>query len=545
MREAWAPVLIAGGGTVGLSMALFLAHHGVRPLVVESQGGPSIHPRATGVGQRTVEFFHEVGIADAVNAAAIDMSTGGLGKISVETLATADLPAMARGMPSRSQQVGMPFDRISPCALRGTCPQDRLDAVLLPAARARGATVRYSTRLVSFDQDDGGVTAHIEGPGGPSVVRADYLVAADGVRSGVRSSLGIGTSGPGELGDPLINILFEADLREYTKGHSFVACDITNPDSPGMLVTVDGKSRWIFHVEYTGGDFTPERCATLIRAAIGVPDLDVRVLSTQPWRVRALLADRFQDGRVFLAGDAAHAVPPLGAFGMNTGIADAHNLAWKLAMVLNDQAGEALLESYEAERRPVAELTVEQAMLRLADPRLHWDRSPAQAAARAEAGVVNAPIVHLGYRYDSPAVIDPEPELPSHEDVELVLDGSPGSRLPHAWIEHNGERQSTLDLIQSRFTVLTVCETWIEAAHTVSSRAGLDLPAHKVIDHEGRWPDVVGIGENGALLVRPDGFVAWRAPKLTENPAADLAAAVLGILARSPIEMDLLQTNAG
>jgi len=544
MRETRTPVLIAGGGTVGLAMALFLAHHGVRALVVECQSGPSIHPRATGVGPRTVEFLREVGIEDAVNAVAIDMSAG-LGKISVDTLAGADLAAMARGMPSRSRQVGMPLDRISPSALRGTCPQDRLDAVLLPAARARGATVRYTTRLVSVDQDGDGVTAQIEGPDGPDVIRADYLVAADGVRSGVRSALGIGTSGPGELGDPLMNILFEADLREYTKGHSFVVCDVTNPASPGMLMTVDGEARWIFHVEHKGEDFTPDRCTALIRAAIGVPDLDVRVLSTLPWRVRALLADHFQAGRVFLAGDAAHAIPPLGAFGMNTGIADAHNLAWKLAMVLNGQAGTALLDTYETERRPVAELTIKQAMLRLADPRLHWDRSPATAAARAAAGVVIAPIVHLGYRYESAAVIDSEPELPSHEDVESVLDGSPGSRLPHAWLEHNGQRLSTLDHVRSRFTVLTRCSEWIEATRTVSIQAGLVIPAHRVIDREGRWPDLVGIGEDGALLVRPDGFVAWRSPKLTKNPTADLEAAVTGILARSPIEQDLLEAHAG
>src|SRR5262249_7966292 len=157
----------------------------------------------------------------------------------------------------------------------------------------------------------------------------------------------------------------------YTQGTSFVACDITTPDAPGMLMAVDGVKDWIFH---TGS--APEDCRELIRAAIGDPDLDVEVLSTLPWRMRGLLADRFRDGRVFLPGDAAHTVPPIGAFGLNTGVADAHNLAWKLAAVLAEEASPALLDTYEAERRPVAALALEQALIRLENPALHWDNGP-------------------------------------------------------------------------------------------------------------------------------------------------------------------------
>ncbi|MGW8395325.1 FAD-dependent monooxygenase [Streptomyces lydicus] len=557
MDETRIPVLIAGGGTVGLAAALFLAHHGVASLVVERQAGPNVHPRATGLGPRTVELLRQAGLDEAVDAVAIDMSAGSLGKISAGTLADADLPAVAEAVSTRPQLGSHLTGRVSPGVLRGTCPQNRLDAVLLPAARERGATVRYATRLVSFEQDDDGITALLDTadatgrPGGRETVRADYLVAADGVRSGVRDALGIATSGPGALGSPMVNILFRADLTAYTHGHSFVTCDITHPDAPGLLVTVDGEKEWIFHAAYDPGagrgadDFTPARCRALIRAAIGAPDLEVEVVSTLPWRPRGLLADRFRAGRVFLAGDAAHTNPPLGAFGLNTGIADAHNLAWKLAAVLRGDAGPGLLDSYPAERRPVAALALEQSLRRLADPRLHWDQSPRTAAARAAAGVVNAPAVHLGYRYDSDAVIDPQPDLPSHEDVARTLDGAPGSRLPHLWVERHGRRVSTLDLVGSRFTLLTGADgdRWIRAAREAGERLGVAVAAHRigpgaeVNDPEGDWPRLAGLDEAGALLARPDQFVAWRAGAPSDDPAGELERVLARLLAReSPAE---------
>ncbi|WP_214414043.1 FAD-dependent monooxygenase [Sphaerisporangium fuscum] len=541
MNDIHVPVLVAGGGTVGLAAAVFLAHHGVRPLVVEWQDAPSIHPRATGVGQRTVELLREVGLEDAVNAVALDMTAGALGKISGPTLATVQWPPPDAVTGRRTPIAADTRATVGPARLRGLCPQNRLDPVLLRAARERGATVCHGTELVSFEQDADGVTAVIEGPEGRRTVRADYLVAADGVRSGVRAALGIDTTGPGALGDPMMNILFRADLDDLTHGHHFVACDITGPSSPGMLVTVDGRHEWIFHVPYEqGGEdgFTPERCRELIRAALGDPERDVEVLSRLPWRVRAQVAERFSTGRVFLAGDAAHANPPLGAFGMNTGVADAHNLAWKLAWVLRGQAGPGLLATYEAERRPVAELTVRQALLRLENPRLHWD--PGMAQERAKAGVVNAPVVHLGYRYDSTAVVGARPELPSTEDVALDLDGSPGSRLPHLWVEHEGRRVSTLDLVGSRFTLLTgpAGAAWLEVAGEVATRLGAGLHAFRVgadgdvADPEGLWPAASGTGDAGALLVRPDGFVAWRSAAPAGDDGEALAAALLRVLHR-------------
>ncbi|GAA0494791.1 FAD-dependent monooxygenase [Streptomyces olivaceiscleroticus] len=552
MAEKAARVLVVGGGSVGLSAALFLAHHGVETLLVESREGPSLHPRATGIGPRTVEFFREVGCEQAVDAAAVDMPRGNLGKITAVTLAEADLSTtMSPESRVGSARTGAappasPFGTLSPSVLRGTCPQSRLDAVLAAEAPKRGATLRHSTRLVSFEQDSDGVTAVLDGASGTYSVRVDHLVAADGARSEVRHALGIGTSGPGAMGKPKINVLFHADLGRYTKGAAFVNCTITTPEAPGLLMTIDGTDLWTFHTEYDpdagqrAEDFTDERCRALIRAAVGDPTLGVNVISAQSWRVRGLLADRFASGRVFLIGDAAHTVPPIGAFGLNTGIADAHNLAWKLAAVHHGEADPALLDTYATERRPVASATLDQAMRRLADPKLHWASGPEAAAARIAAGVVHGPVVHMGYRYDSTAVVGARPELPSTQDLAADLDGAPGSRLPHMWLEQDTGPVSTLDLVRSRLTVLAgpAGEAWTSATERAAEIIGVDVAVHRigtdttVRDPHGLWPASTGLAADGAVLVRPDGFIAWRAPALPEQATAELTRALARVLGR-------------
>jgi len=197
--------------------------------------------------------------------------------------------------------------------------------------------------------------------------------------------------------------------------------------------------------------------------------------------------------------------------------------------VLAGHAGPALLDSYDAERRPVATTTLAQALLRLKAPRLHWDSSPA-AAERAVLGIINAPVVHMGYRYDSAAVIEPQPTLPSTEDIELVLDGTPGSRLPHAWV---GTGVSTLDLVASRFTLLVGPdgEPWLRATHEVADR--LLVPLHAMVIDASDCLRQVGIPEQGALLVRPDQIIAWRAPTTPPDPADALGRVLARILART------------
>ncbi|MET7554051.1 FAD-dependent monooxygenase [Streptomyces albidoflavus] len=533
-------VLVVGGSTVGLLTAVFLARAGVPTLVAERRAEPPAHPRAMGVGPRTVELLRAAGMADAVDAVCMDMSRGGLRNFSTPTLAEADLAALSEAAPARDDG----FGELTPQTLRGTCPQGRLDRVAIERATASGARTAFGTELLTFEQDDEGVTCRLAGPDGPFEVRPRYLVAADGARSGVRRALGIGTTGPGDLGDPLISVLFHADLDDLTGGWPFVVCDITTPEAPGGLLPVDGVREWIYHTRYSSAagqsaaDFTPERCRALIRAALGRPDVPVEVRGILPWQVRGALADRFRHGRVLLAGDAAHVIPPVGAFGMNTGAADAHNLAWKLAHVLAGHAGDTLLDTYEAERLPVARTALEQSMLRLEDPSLHWGTGPEGRTHRAAAGALNAPVVHLGYRYDSAGIQGAVPRLPSTEDVVLNLDGSPGSRLPHRWLLREGARVSTLDLVDYRFTLLAGAEgePWLRALERVAPKLGIPVDAHLVGDGRlsaedgGSWTDSVGIGASGALLVRPDGFVGRRVPALSADPEAELEEALTGLL---------------
>ncbi|GLZ37253.1 FAD-dependent monooxygenase [Actinokineospora sp. NBRC 105648] len=512
------PVLVVGGGSVGLLTAALLAHHGVPAVLVERRSGPSVHPRATGIGARTVEVLRELGLDSAVDAAAVDLR-GAAGKAVARTvveMGAGDVVAVPMPTPSADELDVTPF------RLRGVCAQDRLDAVVAADLARRGADLRWSTRLVGVAQDTDGVDVELEGPDGRYALRCARVVAADGTHSAVRTALGVGTSGPGDLGKSMINILFRADLRPHLRGMSFATCTITTPAAPGLLATVDGATNWVFHVacDLDAGerpeDFTPERCAAVVRTAVGDPDLDVEVRSVLPWRPRSALADRFTVGRVFLVGDAAHTVSPLGAFGLNTGVADAHNLAWKLAAVHHGEAGPGLLDTYAQEREPVAAATLDQAMRRLGDPALHWGRGPEADAARVAAGVWAAPVVHLGQRYDSAAVVDPRPELPSTLDLAAVLDGSPGSRVPHAWVDG----VSTLDLVASRWTLLVGAQgdRWLTAA------AEVGLPAHQV---HAPW-----LSDDGAVLVRPDAIVAMRVTAPVPDPARFLTGVLDQVLAR-------------
>jgi putative polyketide hydroxylase len=391
-----------------------------------------------------------------------------------------------------------------------------LDEVLLAAARRRGADVRFGCEVVDVAQDPDGVDVTLldRDGGRRRRIRADHLVVADGAGGRTRELLGIPVSGPGPLGPPLVNILFRADLRELVDGREFLLCEVANDEVEGMLIAIGGD-RWVLHIpaEEVGAD----RCVELVRAATGVPDLAVEVLNVLSWRAAARVADRFREGRAFLVGDAAHVAPPAGAFGLNTGIADAHNLAWKLAMVGRGQAGPGLLDTYDAERRPVARFTMDQALLRVRFPELHWN--PSLVEERARHGVANPLVVGLGYRYASSAVIGGLP-APSLEDV--ALDGTPGSRVPHAWLERDGARQSTLDVTGTGFGLLAGPDggAWCEAA----AGLGEDLVARRI---EGVWSDAAGVGPAGALLVRPDRFVAWRATTPAPPDAAGRLRAVL------------------
>jgi 2-polyprenyl-6-methoxyphenol hydroxylase-like FAD-dependent oxidoreductase len=500
------PVVIAGGGTVGLASAVFLGHYGVPSLVVERRTAPSNHPRALGISPRTLEFFREVGLHDEVDGVAV--RSADLWKADARTVAEIDR-SQAPHVPKLP--AGFAGFAVSPETPRGHYPQDRLDAVLLSAARERGATVEFGVEVTGVEQDTDAVSVTCSDG---RVIRADYLVGADGVNSSVRSELGIATTGPGEIGDVVMNILFNADLVGHF-GSMPTMTQISHPDASGMLLAV-GDRRWVLHVVLSpDGSPSEDRCAAAVRAAIGA-DVPVEIVSALPWRATVRMAEQFRSGRAFLVGDAARAISPLGAFGLNTGLADAHNLAWKVAMVLAGQAGERLLDSYHEERHAVAELVTRQALLRWENPRLHWD--PMAVAERAAVGAWNAPMVTMGYRYDSSAVIDAVGQVPSTEDVAASLDGAPGSRVRHRWVD--GSNVSTVDLNESRFALLAgpAGDHWCEAARKVAVSRGMDLRAVRLSE---QWASSVNLHNDGAILVRPDGFIAWRASGIADAEVLD------------------------
>ncbi|TCO62030.1 FAD-dependent monooxygenase [Actinocrispum wychmicini] len=539
MSETNIDVLVVGAGPVGLATGLFLGRHGVRALVAERHPGTTIYPRATGLAVRTREILREAGLAESVAAAGSAMASTG-GKLIVDTLAGTDLATAKRIWPRQSEQA-VTVEHSPTADVSGICPQDRLEPILLDAARAAGARVQFETELAGFD---GGV-ATLRSPGGEQVVHPRYVVAADGAASGLRESLGIGTIGPGPLGGAVLSVLFEADLANLIRGHEFVVCEIGTPAAPGLLLAINNSDRWVFNISYdpdtaSPADYPEQRCAELIRTAIGRPGLDVRVLARNPWVPSAFSAEAMRKDMVFLAGDAAHVMPPLGAYGLNTGIADAHNIAWKLAAVINGMAGPGLLDSYEQERLPVARFTVEQAMLCQRNPRLHWDLAGSMAE-REQLGMADPQVVSAGYRYRSRAVAESHRELASLSDFAANVDGSPGGRVPHVRLARRGERLSTLDLCGRDFVLLggASAHRWADAAAEAGRRLGMRVQAYQIgrgcplVDLDGNWRQAAGISAEGAVLVRPDGFVAWRSTGRSPIPEQTLHDTLRTILDRS------------
>ena len=451
------PVLIVGAGPAGLTTAITLAHHGVASLLVERRAELSGLPRATGVSVRTMELVRSWGIEAAVRAGEIKAEPL---LRSCETLATVE-----RGI---SLPVGYPTPE--QCALISpttpSCvPQDHLEPVLLDHLRGfPHARVEMSTEVVDVDQRVEGVDVTLRDTttGSTRIVEARYAVAADGAHSRVRARLGLAMHGPDDLSQ-VIAVLFHAPLMDVVGDHIFAVYGINEPEAAGVFVPA-GRDRWIYGVEWQPGqqtlaDFPPERLVELIRRGAGVADLPVEILLTGSFSFAAQLAERFREGDTFLIGDAAHRVTPRGGTGLNTAIHDGFDLGWKLAWVLNGWADRGFLDSYEAERRPVAEHNV----TRSADP-------------------------HGSYRA-------------TKEELRADL----GGRLPHLSIAGPGAAVSTLDLIGPGLTVLTGPQrgAWDEAA------ARFRQPIPVAVQHvDLLTARALGISRDGALIVRPDGATA-------------------------------------
>ncbi|MDX3757894.1 FAD-dependent oxidoreductase [Streptomyces mirabilis] len=534
------PVLIVGGSLVGLSTSLFLGRLGVPHLLVERHSGTSIHPRGRGNNVRTMELFRVAGVQRRIEeAASVLAENHGI-------MQTPTLVGDAGEWLFKEIDPGGGLARFSPGAWC-LCSQNDLEPVLLKSARELGGDLRFSTEMLSFEQDAHGITAQLKSreTGEHSTVRADYLVAADGPRSPIRERLAIGQNGPGDLFHNVSVTFTSRGLADVVGDRRFIVCYLTNPEADGALLPVDNEEHWVFHAPWhpehgeTLEEFTDERCADHIRRAVGVPDLDVRITGRAAWHAAERVAERYSDGRVFLAGDSAHEMSPTGAFGSNTGIQDGHNLAWKLAAVLGGWAGPGLLKSYDAERRPVAEATSARASSRSVE-HSHPGYIPAPGAAGPggkKGGILN---VALAYRYPRGAVLGADQSAPIVPDG-LRLTGEPGSRAPHMWLDRAGTRVSTLDLYERSMVLLTSSDKWHSAAKDVAQRLSVPLDAYRIgsgADAElspasdADWAEVHGVTEDGAVLVRPDGFVAWRSEGPSASPETALREALTAILDR-------------
>ncbi|MFG2340081.1 FAD-dependent oxidoreductase [Streptomyces yangpuensis] len=541
------PVLIVGGSLVGLCTSLFLGRHGITHMLVEKHAGTSLHPRGRGINVRTMELFRVARVEDRIREAASVL---------------ADNHGILQGGSLTGDDQEWLFEQIDPGGALARfspstwclCSQNDIEPVLMSVTPTLGADLRFSTELLSFEQDESGVTALVKNreTGEHSTVRADYLVAADGPRSPVREQLRIGQSGPGDLFHNVSVTFRSRMLADVIGDRRFIVCYLTKPEADGALLPVDNRERWVFHAPWhpdrgeTLEDFTDERCVEHIRRAVGAPDLDVEITGKAPWHAAERVAQRYAAGRVFLAGDSAHEMSPTGAFGSNTGIQDAHNLAWKIAAVLGGAAGPGLLETYEAERLPVARATSERASARSAEhshPGYEPDHESA-AGAPARGGPQNGVLsVAMGYGYGQGAVVGADPELPVVPE-RMRLCGDPGTRAPHLWLREPaaGERKSTVDLYERSFVLLSSEGTpWSGAAGSVAKRMNVRLDAYAIgtgpeadliPEDGGDWAEAHGTTEAGAVLVRPDGFVAWRSVEAVADPESVLYKVLTTLLHR-------------
>ncbi|MFH8571839.1 FAD-dependent monooxygenase [Streptomyces sp. NPDC017993] len=554
MSEENVPVLVVGGGIVGLSAAVFLRAHGVPVMVAERHPGPSMLAKARVLSPRTMEVYRGHGLEKPVRDAPPSVFLHATDAVRAATLSG---PEDHRDRRPPGESVA----GISPCP-PALIEQSTVEPLVRARAVELGAEVRFHTEVGEVRQDADGVTATLtdRGSGRRTTVRARYLVAADGHRSPIRQALGIATRGsrPAQV----VNIAFEADLSAALRDRPVGLAYLSHPVPGTLLARLDAADRWVLMVPYhpergeSPLDFTASRCLDAVRAAVGEADLPVRLLPAVPggeravhtWELASWVAEEYRRDRILLVGDAVHVMPPSGGLGANTGVQDAHNLAWKLAAVLDGRADEALLDTYEAERRPVAELTC------ALSTRLHEKR--AGGGAGDVAARVHRIALGTGYRYPPAPVRRPlVGELPYSTGDSDALDvraaedaltpglpglpGLPGSRAPHVPVERAGRPCSTLDLYGLAFTLVLGPAVADAEAEAAAEEAPASLPGLVVLrvgsdltDPTDGWPRAHGVTRGGAVLVRPDGFLLWRATTWGPSSAGELRDAVDGLLRR-------------
>ncbi|WP_433868892.1 FAD-dependent oxidoreductase [Saccharopolyspora sp. CA-218241] len=574
-------VLIIGSGPAGASAALFLSTYGVDNLVVSKYRWTANTPRAHITNQRTVEIMRDMGIEDQVKAKATPHHLIG-DTVFCSSLAGEEIGRVRTWgtHPQREADYVMASPSMN-CDL----PQHLFEPILVSAAAERGTRFRFDTEYLSLTQDDSGVTALVRdrSTGHEYRVRARYAIGADGGRSKVAADLELPMEGEMDVAGSM-NIVFDADLSHLVEHRPSVLYWVLQPGATiggiglGLVRMVRPWNEWLatwgYDIDQPPPELDEAMATEIVRGLVGDPSIPVTIRSMSLWGNNKMYATRYRQGRVFIAGDAAHRHPPSNGLGSNTSIGDSYNLAWKLAHVLRGVAGEALLDSYEAERAPVGEQIVLRAnksieefgaildalgvhetedteamraaidSRRDATPEGARKRELLRKAMELKNYEFNALGVELGQRYASTAVVGdgtPEPEYTRDPELHHHPTTWPGARLPHAWLGRDGHKVSTHDLVgRGRFTVLTGLggQPWVDAAAEIGAELGVEVDAHLIgpgrpyTDLYDDWSRLSEIAEDGVLLVRPDAHVAWRSAALPEDPAARLRDALAAVLSR-------------
>ena len=581
MAEITTEVVVVGSGPAGSAAALFLATLGVPTVVITKYRWTANTPRAHITNQRAMEIFRDLGIEQQVQADATPHELMG-DTVFCTSIAGEEIGRILTWGTHPAREAD--YRLASPC-LPVDIPQNYLEPILVRNAAERGAHVRFSTEYLSHRADADGVDVEVLDrlTGERSTIRAKYLIGADGARSRVAEDIGLPMEGAMDIAGSM-NITFKADISAYVGHRPSVLYWVIQPGSnvggigAGLVRMVRPWNEWLIVWGYDINEPAPEvdeaAAVQIVRNLLGLPDIEVEITGTSLWGNNEMFATHLQSGRVFCVGDAVHRHPPSNGLGSNTSIQDSYNLAWKLAAVLRGQAGPALLETYSAERAPVARQIVQRAnrssrefvqffeVLGLLDAKDEAEmaarieerkaNTPAGAAKRAALVTAmelkhyefNAHGVEMGQFYASDAIVPDGSTLAAPaRDPELYFQPStvPGARLPHAWVGDARGRVSTLDLApMDRFTLLTGIsgEAWAEAAAKVGAELGVPLatvvigPGRAVTDLYYDWARLREVEEDGVLLVRPDKHIGLRSARLPDDPAEALRAALTRLLSR-------------
>jgi len=530
-----APVLIAGGGPVGLTLALLLAQQGVRSIVVERRPPRAESaPKAHVINPRSLEIYRALGLdLEALRRQGAPRGDAEASRF-MTTLAGIELGHIPLDVADDEALAVTPTPLLN-------IAQPKLEAML---AAQVGSNPHIDLRLghawTGCRAIDGGVVSTIEHDGRPYEVTSAWLAGADGAGSRVREHLAVPMQGIPAV-RPRITIHFEANLRAIVRERPAILYWILDPAVAGTFIAYDIDRTWVYTPRVTPEAFDPARythahCEELIRGAIGRDDIAVDVRHVVPWMMSAEVATAYRRDRCLLVGDAAHRFPPTGGLGLNTGIQDAHNLAWKLAAVLRGDADAALLDSYDAERHPIAEINTRQSLhnsnrlpelFRLAEETIVEGQVSAADRDRLAAEIAThrahflSPGLQLGFSY-GPPVRGPA------EATRYDPSAGEGDRMPHAWLVRDGRRLSTLDLLSPvAFTLLAGRDgvAWRGIADPARLRT---VVLDDAVVFETDWPALCGVTGRGAMLVRPDGHVATVVP----DDSAASRAVVAGALAR-------------